>query len=996
MKRLLYFLLLTICLVGCTDDRFDAPTSIPEGQPVELRLSFASKGSIQTVISRQTMPNLSDEAKIWNLYVFVFDSDGNKIYGHYFDSNNLKNENGELPADTWHVSVPTGDSETCEGTINIKTISKTGCSIYTIANMDSVMVNFSPETFSLIRNEDELKSQVVSLNQQLIERSGFFPMTGVLQNVNTGNITIINKLKLTRLDAKVRFWVTTGNDSGIETFELKNWQVFNVPASSYFLPRDNRTDSNDAPGTYFNSDTKNVEDMKSSGDGNNHYGFSFYMLENNMLPKKTPQSYCDRERQTKNADGLNGDWEFANSKSTYVVITGRVVMKTDSPTSQEGATLNANVRYVIHLGDFNNNQWDNFATERNTFYTYYVTINGVNDIRVEVQTSNDDSEGVTENSPGATGEVTIALQEIIDCDAHYYTHVMEFDAKNIKADNVTWYVRTPFGEGKPYNNNGVDITTGLDFKWIEFRVNKKDNNIFSDKRQRYIPHHTKKDKNGMPYASSDGETMYVDELVAYLKKQKAAYDVNPANSDFDINGKLKVTAFINEFYYEEHPISGEKSNELWKQFVNRDEMRLMHILSDTKESLDKESSEVGSSFTIQQRSIQTVYNHNHPDLTTAWGVEHFDEHAGIPYNQAGHGVHADRGNSDDYNGRLNSMIELGLANSTDKTFITGKKWSDFLNVEAIDENDELPSKYNYLQYSCLTRNRDNNGNGIIDADEIRWYMPAIKQLVGLWMGADGIQNTARMYTRTAKQRASNDFKEWRQHIVSSTQTDTNSNNPTIIWAEEGCSIGSIKDSEQYGNSAQQWTGLKEWETVCVRNLGMDNETDLTKVPTDYVKISGSDIAPTFDLTYLNAKCIRYRAQDGIDLVYSDEKSVQNKLYWKFEATSVDCPTFAEISFDQMQEEINKSLSNNRFCPKGYRLPNQRELILMHMYCNWKFWNGITQSFSRTYYSFGAYGNNTKESEKKKCGWSRGWGKVFMAEKDTEKSSQIRAVRDLAP
>lgn len=55
----------------------------------------------------------------------------------------------------------------------------------------------------------------------------------------------------------------------------------------------------------------------------------------------------------------------------------------------------------------------------------------------------------------------------------------------------------------------------------------------------------------------------------------------------------------------------------------------------------------------------------------------------------------------------------------------------------ITQNDDLPSEYNYLQYSCLTRNRDNNGNGIIDADEIRWYMPAIKQLVGLWMGANG-------------------------------------------------------------------------------------------------------------------------------------------------------------------------------------------------------------------------------------------------------------------
>lgn len=997
MNRLFLYLqfLLMLCLVGCTDELFDYDPCVPEGEPVELCLSFGANRSSDAVVTRQTMPLLSDEAKVWNIYVFVFDSDGKKIYGHYFDENNRKANTDNLDANSWQVTIPEGDSEKCEGVIKIKTVSKPGCSIYAVANLDNKMFNLSPEMFELVQDVDELQTIVVSLNQQLVERSGVFPMTGLLENVNTG-ADINDTLHLVRLDAKVRFWIKTGESSGIESFELENWQVFNVPENSYLLPRNNRAYANDAPGSYFNSVTKNLEDTELVDGGNSRYGFSFYMLENNMPYKKKPTQYNDRERQNKDADGLNGDWEFANDNSTYVVLTGRIVMNTESMDDVIGAILSANVRYVIHLGDFSQDV-SNFATVRNTSYTYNVTINGVNDIRVEVKSSADDPDAVIENSPGATGDVTIALDEIINCDAHYATHVLTFNVDNVNTENVTWYVSTPFGSGSPIHSNGVDITSGLDFKWVEFRVNNMEGDEYSKKRQLYIPHHTKRDKDGNAYASSDKKTMYVDELVSYLKEQRAAYSVNPANSDFDKNGNLYITAFINEFYYEEHPITGVKSDVLWKQFINQDKMRVMHILSDSKYSFDKESSEVGSTFTIQQRSIQSIYNHNHPELKSAWGVEHFDEHPNLPYNSVGYSIakQEDRGNNYDYNGRINTLLELGLANKEAiNTFITGKKWSDFLNLDAESEEDVMKPEYNYLQYTCLSRNRDNNGDGYIDVDEIRWYVPAIRQLAGLWIGADGVQNSARMYKRTAEQKASNDPMQWRQHVVSSSMGQNeggnyNSNNPKLIWAEEGASVGTIDNSHKWSGINGQYTGFESWDLICVRDLGLDNVKDLVTAPQDYVRIEGTNEKPIFDLTYLNRKSIRYRIEDGVDLVYSDEYSIQNKVYWRFEATSVDCPTYEAITFQNMQKEINNSLANNRFCPKGYRLPNQREICLMHLYCSYSFWNGSNNAFSRTYYSFGAEGN---KKETGKYGWIGSHTQIYMSA--GESSTQLRAVRDL--
>ena len=137
-----------------------------------------------------------------------------------------------------------------------------------------------------------------------------------------------------------------------------------------------------------------------------------------------------------------------------------------------------------------------------------------------------------------------------------------------------------------------------------------------------------------------------------------------------------------------------------------------------------------------------------------------------------------------------------------------------MDVEVENEVPELSEDYRFLRYSCMTRNRDNNGNGVIDQDEVRWYLASIKQLVGIWIGSDVVSKDGRLYNRTAIQMDSDDEGVWRQHVISSTKYSGNSNDPTIVWGEEGSSTGNMGGSYRWSNYK-----VNKWSVRCVRNLG---------------------------------------------------------------------------------------------------------------------------------------------------------------------------------
>ncbi|MBR5540970.1 MAG: DUF4906 domain-containing protein [Bacteroides sp.] len=1022
-RNLIYswIIILGSCLLfaNCQDDVLPGESVI--GAEVDAVLNFGATNQEKIDISTRSTLDLHYESMIRNLYAFVFANNEQKVYGHYFDNTNL-NQNSEKQY--WTVNnMPSGSTNRqTSGTLHMKVPSISNAEIVLIANLDLDLLNISPERLALVSNKQDLTDLVVSLNQDIPNRNaGYFLMTGQANKVtinSNGTINVPNgKITLQRLDAKVEVNVkVTLNDvqggKKITQFTPESWEVRNLPKSSYLMP--NAEVLALSKDNYFHIEPKNFETTQTNTHGNRsevQYGFSFYALENKRSADKKGSvngDFHSRELRNKNDEGqydnTKGMWEYAPELATYVIIKGELQVETQGNNTNEYKV--ADVTYYVHLGDFANDK-DNYDILRNTHYTYTISINGINSIEVEVKTSNDnDPDSVTENQPGAMGNI-YESENIHTLDAHYGQFVFTIRASEIEAENLTWYVRTPFGsEGVPENG----VYNDLDYKWVEFMLNDKEGNVYSNANK--------------PYPKDKANLMTVIDMLNLVKEEHRAWKRGD-DSQFDSNGDMKFTVFVDEFFYEKNPMKPNDTDVLWKKFVNQPP-RLMHILQENLKSVDGESSVTkGNLLTILQNSIQTPYNINlaKTDLKTAWGCETVDELKGqawfyspeerfmtydigwvnttYSYVPSGYKAH----NTSLTDGLYNTAELLNLLNGN-------LEWDDFLDYTT--EEPQLKPEYKASLYSVFLRNRDLNGDGYVQANELRWYIASLDQLFGLFLGDQGLSGDAQLYPLEIRANGVNPISKpgdpfdgvypWRVHVVSSTawlssswMSEAAGNLPTVIWAEEGISTGQYQ---------QNWNKYAYSQIRCVRNLGMEDATESTiaspgvNYPVDpLVKVIPptaswvtSDDVYKFDLTNINEGSRRYYSTR--EFPAGDELSFMNRVYDGFE-TGV-CKNVG-VNYHQTGglKTILENGGSPSGTPAGYRVPNLREGAIMHLYCAGSWWPYLDGDYQGTmvsnYCSLGLFGNRYDNNV---YSWIVFGGNITMDAKD--KYRYVRFVKDWNP
>lgn len=96
--------------------------------------------------------------------------------------------------------------------------------------------------------------------------------------------------------------------------------------------------------------------------------------------------------------------------------------------------VEADVKYTIHLGDFSDGNFNNFDVERDHYYKYTVTVNGVDEIIAEVETNR-------ENQPGAEG-VVFRKGSKVRVDAHYEAVEMNI-RRSVLEQGIYIYCKLP-------------------------------------------------------------------------------------------------------------------------------------------------------------------------------------------------------------------------------------------------------------------------------------------------------------------------------------------------------------------------------------------------------------------------------------------------------------------------------------------------------------------------------------------------------------------------
>lgn len=953
--------LLVVALAGCTDE-IEYPDDEGAGRPVTLSVNVRLPE--MTRISRSDMAAGLD-SRVESLWIGVYSASSQQRTGVY-------SETGLNASPTHDYPEP------------VKINAETGRSyIVAVANFEGRSAHNGTEVVSLEQalsdadtwekfnnlstmfdTEGDINADV-PLNVLLM--SGHY-IDGTHANGDHTQIeavtipatgTLPGAIHLRRTISQVRFNVTYNPDN-IEDFEVVGWTVHNVPNQSWVYEHTGGTlNAGDlrtvgTKGSYQHTPTTNV--VTHNG---NTYSFDWWQVENKRTGLEPPEShnkkgdyYSYREEEFKTDAGLNtgkykslvgsADAADANNNATFVELRVRMSLKVDEKGDKINGARVVDGVYTVHLGyceGSGKSKAQDFNCRRNSKYTYDVTINNVNDILVEAR-----KEG--EPTPGGEGMVSDVTEKYVELDAHYGVYniyLSEEDLYPTIADRSFDYMIRCYDE----NNQPVDIdsrvpssVTAADSKyinWVEIRPTTDAYTLAP-----YKPR------------GNNSDTMTIQEFWDGVKN----HTVTPGY----------FTVFFNEYVYETATDGDEEGSTAWHDYVNKHNRTVwIRVLVD--QSTDGESSYYNSKYAFSQRSIQTYYNTN-AETKNALGVEHVNESYGLNLR-----TNFRQGDNDN-NGRYNTAMYVAGGSSgwdpnnwTNGTYL----WSSFVNVEepqyvnAINTQDvvqpafdkdnphALPAlvqlKSEHTKYdpdltdnarvieainACMNRNRDLNGDGYIDAGELRWYVPTANQYARIILGRRSLSTPIMDYSRLTripyfegdKVVLGNNNVAENNGLVTSLLIYGSNNKNNIVWAMEGLST-----------STNRTYVMDPWNVRCVRNLGVDMSgvTSNETVKPAYVERSKNII----ELKYYDQQSIR---QEKITHMYPHHIANQdyNRCYKAFEYSEqlfsigmlngygeYDIYTWSSwLTAKNPCEVTDTGILQYYLEGDGWRVPNQKEIAIM--------------------------------------------------------------------
>ena len=826
MKAIRFSILaaLMVLLASCQGELFPS-THVKEGLPTTVDFSISVPAAEEVAVTKASVA--ASESEIRELMLIMFEQGGRKMVldlKPYMDAGTVT-EGYRKYTLTKPIDADMYGNPVLSGTYRVYAIANWSSSFSSLSGLDQL-------------TEGALKEQIATNPGFVYNISGSerFPMSSITENVVIeleGKSSI--QIKLKRLMARIEFEFKNGtNATENPNFIPTSYTIYNIPSKANLFSKESNAISGLANADFGKSDEIALASKS----------FEFFMLENVQTAK---QSGCDtqakREQWTGGAREVNTSPE--NKNFTYAPNYGTFVVVKGTYTSK---SYIGDASFTIHLGNFsektntaNGKDYSNFKVNRNERQIYKVTVNGVNSIVTEVINK-------TEGQPGAEGALAETAKNVFVLDAHYEKVMMDLTGLGSPA---YLFVDTPYCQ----DNKGqahVDLTQitktnldalGLDYKWVKF-----------------IKPSTASD---FPtYNSSNAGDIHdlVNDIIAGTAKY---YTV--------IEGKTMTAAFVDEYFYENKP---DGSVAKWTEFVNTDN-RTMSIRPGIEYSQDGNSSLVRNShIELSQRSIKTTYAFDgkdpQDDVYVPFGLETWDEtwaNGGYFYTN-NNNTYSPTGLTDD-NGWNNTKILTNGAlpsNASRAGYLT-----------SISDNSK--ASHVYTSYSgglgynaCLLRNRDENNDGKIGDDELKWYLPAIRQYTNTWLSEDKLQEDTQFFDRANLGGTINDNLN-----KSSVYFTSSAAAKRLYWALEGASYGAYNSN--WCNAANR--------VRCVRNLVSTETSSAGKpvyggVPSELAANNSENLVISVD----NVTAVRQIDHKGEYGIKHTERSADNLLPRAFEVAKV--------------------------------------------------------------------------------------------------------------
>lgn len=892
-KRTLYWLpAMILCLSGCNTEELVDTNAAHEGEKTVIHLSLKSPD--MKVYSRASLSD-TDEKKITSLCVYIFDSNTGALLGNTIHENAGAHASDKDP-DKDGVISPDGSNY-----IAIETLTGNNRDIYVIANYHSCTI----ENLKGVSTIDDVKQLIARTFGNPLSRDYGMVMVGTLykQPVRANeNITV----ELEQMSAKITVKVI----NKCADLDITGWTVDGIPLKSYVFERSVGEDPNyhdasniiDAHDYYYDFSDQCFpfeQDPASSADGS--YNSTFYMLENRRGGRVEDRQEPPPTEDTREPYQLKA-W-YAPDNASRIRILGKLK---GSQTSS--------ICINHYLGA---NNTDDYNINRSTHYTYTITINSMNSIKID--TNIESKEVSLDITPAA---------DLMNMDAHYDCRSFSLNTSLITEENVKVSAEVLQSINSDINpawlNLAVFSSSAQSVKSAESDISQwqQDGTNNTYVRPKFIPNKAVRDLLTGAGTDFTGSGLVKDDAVdnyptddTSLPYSKAAHRMCKKITDIPTgsNGQsvpVNLYIYAHEYDFDAAATAPSYREAVVRFTVQKGSEAPQYTHFTVRQYPPYRFAEIsvgGSNYMLVTERMEEYEHFSQAQLPMSlqmltgmqWGpYQSIGTTMGDGYTNTLQGVYTGTSSADYYKTYL------------DKYGSKASGWSTANDGKIIEGPGATPtstSAYNTIYNStaaryCHEKNRDINGDGQIDGSETSWYLPSEQEMQLLWTYHEAINLYPDYY--------------W-----SSTTADSDYAYAFSMQNSPASPHQTYNGVPQPISKTTALLGPKFPRVRCVRRVAVPAGTNNVSAIRPIVshRVDGTTV-----IDCSNLPNNMYTADTKMNINSADVGSIQyanRQVYKRFE---IQRKENAVTDFNSLRQGNGKCDSS-----KGWRLPTQREMLMVY-------------------------------------------------------------------